>query len=298
MAKTGTPSLTLPNAFLGEPARLVEARQGEARYVPRTLNETLASIFSTWNLLDAVMHEASPGNNYQTGYVREIQLRRMLDLVMRPTVRMYCEIGFNGGHSAAAMLLANPSLVVHTFDLMMWKYSERAVGLLRTQFGPRFTMHSGNSASTVPQWAAQNRGACDLLFVDGDHEKHGAMSDMVNMREAAASGAHAIADDINTSPGRALEDLAVQGVVRIEESYGPFEAPSPHNPCMRTTNRGPLCMPWGFAVYTYAEGGASTKGGGAKGHHGAGHMHRQRANETRVARLARAAVDFLPGVSR
>ena len=51
----------------------------------------------------------------------ELQLRRMIQLVRDPSVKTYCEIGVNGGHSAAAMLLANPELVVHGFDLMAWR---------------------------------------------------------------------------------------------------------------------------------------------------------------------------------
>ena len=42
-----------------------------------------------------------------------------------------------------------------------------------------------------------------------------------------------------------------QRVVDILESYGPFEAPSPHNPCMRTAKRGAFCISWGFAVFAY-----------------------------------------------
>ena len=29
-----------------------------------------------------------------------------------------CEIGFNGGHGTVAMLLANPELTVHSFELV------------------------------------------------------------------------------------------------------------------------------------------------------------------------------------
>ena len=71
------------------------------------------------------------------------------------------------------------------------------------------------------------------------------------MMWAAAPGAVAVADDINSDPGLALHALARQGKLDVLESYGPFEAPSPHNPCMRTAKRGPICAAWGFAVYAY-----------------------------------------------
>ena len=250
MAETGTPLLKLPEGLRDAP-RLVEARQGMPRYVPRSVNESLAATFTLWNLLDASMHKIAAEQNYQTGYVRELQVRRMVALAQHPSARTYCEIGFNGGHSAAAMLLANPRLMVHSFDLMAWGYSEQAVSLLQLQFGERFKMHRGDSRATVPAWARSNARSCDLLFIDGDHEKEGARLDMLNMRPAAAPGAYAIADDINSSPGRALEDLAAARVLDIVESYGPYEAPSPHNPCMRTAKRGPYCGTWGFAVYRY-----------------------------------------------
>ena len=135
LAGTGTPSRSMPAALIDEGAplhpRLVQARQGEARFVPGSVNESLSATYAIWNLLDATMHQISPEHNYQTGYVRELQLRRMVNLVRQPKVKTYCEIGFNGGHSAVAMLLANPHLHVHSFDLMGWGYSN-ATARLRT----------------------------------------------------------------------------------------------------------------------------------------------------------------------
>ena len=99
-------------------------------------------------------HAGSSRSNYQTGYVQEVQVRRMDQLVSEPGVRTYCEVGMNGGHSAAAMLLANPHLTVHSFDLMFWNYSRPVVRLLGTAFGDRFISHPGNSRVAV-WWAAE-----------------------------------------------------------------------------------------------------------------------------------------------
>ena len=261
LAKTGTPSPTLPKlaSYKGHP-RLHEARQGHPRFVPGSANDTLAATFAMWNLLDATMHAHSIGN-FQTGYVRELQVRRMIDLARQPKLLRaggtYCEIGFNGGHSAVAMLLANPRLVVHSFDLMAWKYSEPAVNLLQIQWPKRFHMHKGDSLKTVPAWTSENAASCDIIFVDGDHSTKGAWLDMRNMREAAAPGAICLADDINSKPGEALESLAAHRVVDILESFGPFEAPSPNNPCMRAARSSPYCLTWGFALYSYRGGPAS-----------------------------------------
>ena len=92
------------------------------------------------------------------------------------------------------------------------------------------------------------------------HSQSGARKDMVNMRLAAAPGAVAVADDINSHPGHTLQTLAEQGTLDLLESYGPFEAPSPHNPCMRTAARGPYCASWGFAVYVYTTSNKSNPG--------------------------------------
>ena len=110
------------------------------------------------------------------------------------------QIGMNGGHSAAAMLHASPSLTVHSFDMMNWNYSWPVVRLLSTTFSQRFFIHPGDSRQTVPQWAsgwtqqrratrtrhATSAGPCDLILVDGDHTLKGAVADLRNMRAAGA----------------------------------------------------------------------------------------------------------------
>ena len=112
--------------------RLVEAPLGAPRFVPGSFAETMSPIYSWWNILDAMMHTEDPRNNYQTGYVREIQMMRMVCIHPCPTpfivltrppfaaqVQLvkaarpgsdrvtYCEVGTNGGHSSVAMLLAD-----------------------------------------------------------------------------------------------------------------------------------------------------------------------------------------------
>lgn len=253
-AGTGRASMVLPHGLELHTPRLTLGRnvpQGGARFVPTTPDDVLVATFTLWNLLDATMHELSPDNNYQTGYVRELQVRRMVQLVQQQSVKSYCEVGFNGGHSAVAMLLANPRLVVHSFDLMMWPYSEPAVSLVTRMFGQRFKIHRGDSGKTVPSFTSILPHRCDVVFVDGDHSRGGTTRDLLNMRQAASPSAIGVADDINSLPGAALEDLAARGSVEVLESYGPFEAPSRHNDCMRTASRGPLCLSWGFAVFRY-----------------------------------------------
>ena len=63
-------------AALSAPPVLVEAKLGAARFLPSGNTETMAAIFTMWNVLDAMMALAEPGYAWQTGYVRELQLRR------------------------------------------------------------------------------------------------------------------------------------------------------------------------------------------------------------------------------
>ena len=64
-------------------------------------------------MLDGLMMEHEPNSRFMAGYIREVQLRRMLQLVREPNVTHYCEVGMNGGHSLVAMLLGNPNATAH-----------------------------------------------------------------------------------------------------------------------------------------------------------------------------------------
>ena len=87
-----------------------------------------------------------------------------------PSIRHVCEVGFNGGHSAALWLSANPRAVLTTFDL----FSDQATGfmrpnleLLQRRFPGRITAHQGNSLRTIKERSLV--APCDLVHVDGRH---------------------------------------------------------------------------------------------------------------------------------
>ena len=240
-------------------SRLVEGSIKHARFIPNTTEEIMHATFTFWNVLDRVMWQSSR-SNYQTGYVREMQVRRMVQLVANPSVKTYCEVGMNGGHSASAMLQANPSLTVHSFDMMFWNYSWPVAQWLSLAFGNRFVLHPGNSRHTVPAWAEQlsrsaatpsEKAPCDVILVDGDHSMQGASADLRNFRTLARSLAPVVVDDTATAPGGALKDLERAGTLRIVENYGPYDPPSRFNRCLRTVNRGHMCLPWGFSIAQY-----------------------------------------------
>lgn len=244
--------------------RLVEARIGQPRFVA-TEDELPAAVFTWWNLLDAVMATADISERYQTGYLREFQVRRMLSLARLPGMRTYCEIGMNGGHSTAAMLEANANLIVHSWDLMKFKYSRPVTDLLRTRFGHRVNFHAGDTRRTLT--ASVFNVTCDLILVDGDHTFEGALRDMRRLKAFATPQSIVVVDDIALPPGQALDQLVRHGTLHRLEQWGPYDAPSPRNPCMRTPGpaecktgarpwlahqcRPTNCMRWGFAVAAY-----------------------------------------------
>ena len=176
----------------------------------------------------------------------------------------------NGGHSAAAMLIANPSLVVHSFDIMFWNYSWPVANMLKTGFGRRFILHPGDSRTTVKEWQAeveakQAKAAdaggqvkradrpCDMLLVDGDHTLVGAIEDLRNLRPLAAKGAPVVVDDTASAPGVSLKAMVKSKWLVVNEAFGPYDPPTRYNRCLRTPSRGAMCLPWGFSIAQYVE---------------------------------------------
>ena len=132
------------------------------RFQPRTLEQYHAAVATVWNLLDRNIekaarncrsHQHCPGTPF--GYIRPAQLEHYSSFVWRKGPMRYCEIGFNGGHGTVAMLLANPKLQAHSFELGGYAYTAAAAELVQLYFGERFQYHLGNSQKLVPAFAEQ-----------------------------------------------------------------------------------------------------------------------------------------------
>lgn len=86
-----TEDATAVSPFLAEQRLSSTAFLGSPRFVPRSTKEALTAIFAQWNMLDALMY-IHTRNNFATGYLRELQVRRMVQLVRSPHVKTYCEV--------------------------------------------------------------------------------------------------------------------------------------------------------------------------------------------------------------
>ena len=235
------------------------------RFQPQTLAQYHSAVATMWNLLDrnieAVQrnchdHTRCPGTPF--GYMRPAQLEHYSSFVWQKGEMTYCEIGFNGGHGTTAMLLANPKLQVHSFELGGYLYTAPAESLVRLYFGKhRFHYHLGDSTRLVPSFARNHSRSCDVLLVDGDHRYSGALQDIRNMRALAKPGAVLLLDDLDEGPGPAIEKALAEGLIELTERYmfNQSTVGDALNPCIRRV-RPPFwnCKKhWGWAAARYIE---------------------------------------------
>ena len=244
------------------------APASQLRFIPKTFEQYRTALFAIWNMLDRNIYASAMGNPLTPGtpygYMRYVQLeaysRAVWELKGSPT---YCEIGFNGGHSVAAMLLAHPRMKAISFELGDRPYTAEAVRQLRLYFGAdRLDYHVGDSKITVPAYASTpGYSMCDVILVDGDHTKEGAYIDVVNMNTLAKPGAPLFIDDINEGPGKALNRSEGEGIVNSVSRLQYWKLSS-ENPCTRRVRlhrsrnkrKNGLwhCNPkWGFATARY-----------------------------------------------
>ncbi|KAK3244343.1 hypothetical protein CYMTET_46039 [Cymbomonas tetramitiformis] len=232
-----SPERVLEDTRHGQPVLNEDALPPNLRYHPSTYNEYLASVYALWNVLDRSAASLDNKNTWLYGYMRKVQLEAYSKLVWKNnTTRVYCEIGMNAGHGTLAMLLANPRLQVHTFDLMAWKYSEPHAKLIRVMYPKQFHIYKGDSQKTVRKFQADVESGktkpCDVLLIDGDHSAAGAAADLRNFAKVAACNNVLLMDDINDGPGQALDDATNSGLV-LDVKKREYEEGNEDNPCVR-----------------------------------------------------------------
>lgn len=171
------------------------------------INNNISHILNGLNSLDTVLlthaSESRMYGNIFSGkgtqqikaYAREIQ-----KFVMHHQVQNICEIGFAGGHSATLMLSMVPNISYIGFD--MWDrpfYENYALEKVRQLFpSTKITIIKGDSTKTVPKHRLVN-GKCDIIHVDGAHHAHFPKTDIINMKQLAASSNLLLIDDCTSS---------------------------------------------------------------------------------------------------
>jgi predicted O-methyltransferase YrrM len=117
----------------------------------------------------------------------------------------YLEIGVRRGHSMAMVLSQAPRCQAVGFDLWIQEYAGLAnpgKEFVREQLGRlghsgEVDFVDGDSTQTVPAYFRQHPDAYfDLVTVDGDHSRRGAIADLANVLPRVALGGVVVFDDI------------------------------------------------------------------------------------------------------
>jgi len=129
-------------------------------------------------------------------------VRAMVRSLSRPDKKtlQVCEIGFNGGHSAANYLILN-LFGLHVrylgFDLGEHPYAHNARRFLQSLFGDKVDVIWGDSERTLRDFYAANPNfVCDVAMVDGLHTYHAALADTLNFLPLTRNGSMIAIDDM------------------------------------------------------------------------------------------------------
>ncbi|MEH3156256.1 MAG: class I SAM-dependent methyltransferase [Gordonia paraffinivorans] len=147
-------------------------------------------------LQDIVDDERANGR-YVEGSANATELAALTSLASTPGVRRVVEIGFNAGFSSHAFLSAHADVVVTSFDLGEHAYGSRAKAQIDADFPGRHTLITGDSLTTVPEYAETHPGETfDLVFIDGGHTYEVAAADIRNMARLADEDTILVIDDL------------------------------------------------------------------------------------------------------
>ena len=131
------------------------------------------------------------------------------------------EIGFNAGHSAMLMLMANPKLELFCFDLGEHGYVDPCYQYVAETFGTRFRLIKGDSSVTIPTFIQNHPNTkFDGFHVDGCHHADAARKDLRNCALLAKHGALVVFDDTDyTQLDKLWQDTLSEGLVIQVDLY-------------------------------------------------------------------------------
>ena len=121
------------------------------------------------------------------------------------------QTGFNGGHSAAVILMANPRISMTSFDIGQG-FMSAAQDVIFRLFGDRHKLVLGDSKVTIP---VQNPPPyCDLILIDGDHRYETVIQDIRNFNRIASCNATVLLDDWRDEDVlQAVKEAQEQGIL-------------------------------------------------------------------------------------
>ena len=102
------------------------------------------------------------------------------------------EIGFNGGHSSALFLHANPKIKILSFDIAYHKYTVPCVEYLK-KLNYNIEFVKGSSDITVPKYEVKTK--YDIICIDGGHGYDIAEKDLINCKKFAHENTFVVFDD-------------------------------------------------------------------------------------------------------
>jgi hypothetical protein len=151
------------------------------------------------HLLRLVLEHADPGHcgglffhNLSDPYGIDLVPKQVNLFAAARRATTAVEIGFNAGHGAAIMLLANPRLTVRAFDLCALASVRPCLDYLNAVFGNRITLVEGRSPDTVGR---DRVGGYDLAHIDADHTYAAVTADLAAVLPKCVPGAVIVMDD-------------------------------------------------------------------------------------------------------
>jgi predicted O-methyltransferase YrrM len=134
------------------------------------------------------------------------------------------EIGFNIGFSSIAFLESTPEATVVSFELDRRAAVEFAKDFVDERYPGRHELVIGDSRKTVAEYADDEGGRFDLVFVDGGHEYEIAVADIGNARRLAKPNGLIVVDDLipwfpwGAGPYQAWREAVANGLIDPVES--------------------------------------------------------------------------------
>ncbi len=120
-------------------------------------------------------------NTFELNLTQLSKQRNLFSIASKSSNKFVLEIGFNCGHSTFIMLLSNPNLVIHCFDICFHTYTKPAFEYLQNIFPDRLFLHEGNSLETIPEFTKTNPNIkFDLIHIDSCYNPHEVNCDFFN----------------------------------------------------------------------------------------------------------------------